>query len=49
VLDPTQYLCRDGRCMGSNGLMPWYIDGDHLSQRGSERLLPLFRTVFTAG
>jgi len=48
VLDPTQYLCRDGRCMGSDGLMPLYIDGDHLSQRGSERLLPLFRTVFNA-
>jgi len=49
LLDPTQYLCRNGRCMGSDGLMPLYIDGDHLSQRGSERLLPLFRTVFTAG
>ena len=49
LLDPTQYLCRNGRCMGSDGLVPWYIDGDHLSQSGSERLLPLFRTVFTAG
>lgn len=49
MLDPTRYLCRDGRCMGSDDLMPLYIDGDHLSQRGSERLLPLFRTVFAAG
>jgi len=49
VLDPTQYLCRDGRCMGSEGLVPLYIDGDQLSQRGSARLLPLFRNVFIAG
>jgi peptidoglycan/LPS O-acetylase OafA/YrhL len=46
TLDPLPYLCRDGRCYGSDGLMPLYIDGDHLSKRGSERLLPLFRSIF---
>jgi peptidoglycan/LPS O-acetylase OafA/YrhL len=48
VLDPLPYLCRDGRCYGSDKLMPLYIDGDHLSKRGSERLLPLFRPIFNA-
>lgn len=46
VLDPTPYLCRDGRCYGSEALVPLYIDGDHLSRRGSARLAPLFRDVF---
>ncbi|CAM2141928.1 exopolysaccharide production protein ExoZ [Pararobbsia alpina] len=46
VLDPTPYLCRDGRCYGSDSLIPLYIDGDHLSRRGSARLAPLFRDVF---
>lgn len=48
TLDPLPYLCRDGRCYGSDKLMPLYIDGDHLSKRGSERLLPLFRPIFDA-
>jgi peptidoglycan/LPS O-acetylase OafA/YrhL len=48
TLDPLPYLCRDGRCFGSDALMPLYIDGDHLSERGSERLTPLFRSVFDA-
>lgn len=46
LLDPTPYLCRDGRCYGSDALVPLYIDGDHLSRRGSARLAPLFRDVF---
>ena len=46
TLDPTPYLCRDGRCYGSDARMPLYIDGDHLSRRGSARLQPLFRSVF---
>ncbi|RKP59141.1 acyltransferase family protein [Pararobbsia silviterrae] len=46
VLDPTPYLCRDGRCYGSESMVPLYIDGDHLSRRGSDRLAPLFREVF---
>jgi hypothetical protein len=46
ALDPMRYLCRDGRCYGSDDLMPLYIDGDHLNQLGSARLTPLFRPVF---
>lgn len=49
ALDPVPYLCRDGRCFGSHDLIPLYIDGDHLSRRGSAELTPLFRTIFTAG
>lgn len=48
ALDPTRYLCHDGRCYGSDALMPLYIDGDHLNRRGSARLMPLFRSLFEA-
>ncbi|CAB3781796.1 acyltransferase family protein [Pararobbsia alpina] len=48
TLDPVPYLCHDGRCFGSDALMPLYIDGDHLSERGSQRLSPLFRPIFDA-
>ncbi|CAB3768587.1 acyltransferase family protein [Paraburkholderia humisilvae] len=48
TLDPLPYLCRDGRCYGSQALIPLYIDGDHLSERGSRRLMPLFRPLFDA-
>ncbi|GAB7522860.1 acyltransferase family protein [Paraburkholderia sp. 2C] len=46
TLDPLPMLCRDGRCYGSQALIPLYIDGDHLSERGSRRLSPLFRPLF---
>ncbi|MFC0401439.1 acyltransferase family protein [Paraburkholderia rhizosphaerae] len=46
TLDPLPYLCRDGRCYGSQALIPLYIDGDHLSARGSRRLSPLYRPIF---
>ncbi|CAB3753857.1 acyltransferase family protein [Paraburkholderia solisilvae] len=48
TLDPLPYLCRDGRCYGSQALIPLYVDGDHLSARGSRRLSPLFRPLFDA-
>jgi len=48
ALDPTSYLCHDGRCYGSDALDPLYVDGDHLNRRGSARLLPLFRLLFEA-
>jgi peptidoglycan/LPS O-acetylase OafA/YrhL len=48
TLDPVPYLCRDGRCFGSAALMPLYIDGDHLSRRGSALLQPLFGSIFSA-
>ncbi|QYD73288.1 acyltransferase [Paraburkholderia edwinii] len=48
ALDPLPLLCRDGRCYGSQALIPLYIDSDHLSARGSRRLTPLFRPLFDA-
>ncbi|MGK9174765.1 acyltransferase [Yokenella regensburgei] len=46
VLDPTPYLCHDGRCMGSQNLQPWYFDDNHLSETGNKRLVPMFRKIF---
>ncbi|MEK1941825.1 MAG: acyltransferase family protein [Pseudomonas sp.] len=47
ILDPLPYLCRDGRCEGEDIQgQPLYVDDDHLSERGSNLLVPLFREVF---
>ncbi|MGY4534461.1 peptidoglycan/LPS O-acetylase OafA/YrhL [Pseudomonas sp. TE3786] len=46
VLDPLPYLCRDGRCEGDVQGQPVYIDDDHLSERGGDLLVPMFRQVF---
>lgn len=47
VLDPTPYLCTEGRCMGSLALQPWYFDDNHLSETGNKRLVPMFQRIFT--
>ncbi|MGY4534462.1 peptidoglycan/LPS O-acetylase OafA/YrhL [Pseudomonas sp. TE3786] len=48
ILDPLPYLCRDGRCEGEDTQgLPVYIDDDHLSERGSDLLVPLFRQMFS--
>lgn len=46
ILDPTPYLCHDGRCYGSQGGHPLYFDDDHLSESGNKRLAPMFAQVF---
>jgi hypothetical protein len=46
ILDPTVYLCRDGRCYGSMNGRPLYHDDDHLSQFGNKLLVPMFKKVF---
>jgi len=46
ILDPTTYLCRDGRCYGSQNGRPLYSDDDHLSEFGNKLLVPMFATVF---
>ncbi|WP_283190313.1 acyltransferase family protein [Pseudomonas sp. PMCC200344] len=46
ILDPLPYLCHDGRCYGSQGDWPIYYDDNHLSERGSRIISPLFREVF---
>jgi hypothetical protein len=46
ILDPLPYLCRGGRCEGDVQGQPVYIDDDHLSERGGDLLVPMFRQVF---
>jgi peptidoglycan/LPS O-acetylase OafA/YrhL len=48
ILDPTPYLCRDGRCYGSKAGRPLYSDDDHLSEYGNKLLVPMFAEVFRA-
>jgi peptidoglycan/LPS O-acetylase OafA/YrhL len=46
LLDPKRWLCDHGRCWASQQLRPLYYDGDHLSEFGNKRLVPMFREVF---
>lgn len=47
VLDPTQVLCRAGRCYATESGKPLYADHGHLSEWGNRKLTPMFRDVFT--
>jgi peptidoglycan/LPS O-acetylase OafA/YrhL len=42
-LDPKKYLCDGHFCYGSFEGRPFYYDGDHLSEYGNQKLIPLFR------
>ncbi len=46
ILDPLPYLCRDGRCYGTQGGRALYFDDDHLSEFGNKLLTPMFEEVF---
>lgn len=46
ILDPLPYLCSDGRCWGDVDGLPIYYDDDHLSERGGQLLIPLFKQIF---
>lgn len=47
LLDPTRYLCSDGKlCVGSIRGEPIYIDDNHLNSEGSALLSPLFMPLF---
>lgn len=46
LLDPRPYLCNNGRCWGDVDGIPVYYDDDHLSERGGQLLIPLFRQMF---
>jgi len=46
LLDPAPYLCTETACAGSESGVPLYTDDNHLSQTGSAKLLPLFKTAF---
>lgn len=45
LLDPVPYLCSEGRCWGDLEGVPLYYDDDHLSERGSALLIPLFQKI----
>lgn len=45
VIDPTPYLCPNGRCIGSKGGVPLYFDDNHLVDSGNEELKGLFKQV----
>lgn len=47
LLDPTAYLCADGKCDGARDGIPLYYDDDHLSERGASLLIPMFRGIFS--
>ena len=46
LLDPTPYLCRDEKCIGTQNDRPLYIDTNHLSEYGNRFLIPMFRAAF---
>lgn len=46
ILDPLPYLCRDGRCYGSQNGRPIYSDDNHLSEFGNKLITPMFHQVF---
>lgn len=45
VIDPTPYLCLNGRCMGSKNGASLYFDDNHLVDSGNEQLKGLFSEV----
>lgn len=47
ILDPTKYICRDGKCYGSGGGRPYYYDDNHMSEHGNKLLIPMFAEIFT--
>ncbi|MFT4197930.1 MAG: acyltransferase family protein [Pseudoxanthomonas sp.] len=46
ILDPTPYLCDDKFCYGDKDGVPVFYDDDHLSERGAQLLIPLFKQMF---
>ena len=46
ILDPTPYFCDSEYCYGAKDGMPIYYDDDHLSLRGADLLIPMFKQVF---
>lgn len=45
LLDPTEVLCEDGKCLPSEAGRPLYYDNHHLSEYGNQRLIPLFEKI----
>jgi len=49
VLDPVPYMCKDGRCIGTENGFPLYYDDNHLSEYGNKKLTPMFKEIFRQG
>lgn len=45
LLDPIPYLCGKDTCWGDVDGLPIYFDDDHLNERGSEILIPMFQAI----
>lgn len=45
LLDPLPYLCAGDECRGDVAGMPIYYDDNHLSERGSALLVPMFKAA----
>jgi hypothetical protein len=45
LLDPLPYLCKDGKCFGSQNGLPLFTDNNHLNERGRRMLAPMFAPV----
>lgn len=43
ILDPTQYLCKEGKCIATYKKRPIYYDGDHMSEYGNKLLTNMFK------
>ncbi|MET0355728.1 MAG: acyltransferase family protein [Cellvibrio sp.] len=46
IVDPVDYLCSGGKCLGSINGRPLYYDDDHLSEYGNKLLVPMFRKIW---
>jgi peptidoglycan/LPS O-acetylase OafA/YrhL len=46
IIDPVNYLCDKGKCIGSINGRPLYYDDDHLSEYGNKLLVPMFKGVW---
>lgn len=46
LLDPRPFLCPNNQCHGIIKGQSLYIDDNHLSERGSQILTPMFRSIF---
>ena len=48
VIDPIDYLCDEGKCLGSINGRPLYYDDDHLSEFGNKLLVPMFKEIWNS-
>lgn len=45
ILSIEPYFCDSKYCYGSENFIPLYRDGDHVSEYGNKRLIPLFQKI----